>query len=153
MLNHLDSQDVTKLLKVFYRQDIHVLKAGFFSFLLLLESPKKLVSGIFYLTLGKIACLLKPLANARSWILDVGLWLKTVLKTKGFWFLGKSYSFQVKYKPWAHHSWVSASFIHYGASRGLVYTQKDQLAIKNKQIKLPKPRVHISYPEYEKCCT
>lgn len=30
MPNHLDSQDVIKLLKVFYRQDIHVLKAFFF---------------------------------------------------------------------------------------------------------------------------
>lgn len=118
-----------------------------FSFLLLLESPQKLVSWTFYITLGKAACLLKPQANAKSWFLDVGFWLKEFFKWKSSDFLGKAASFQIKYKPWAQHAWVSASPTYYDASRGLVYTQKDQLAIKSKQTKLPKPRLHISYSE------
>lgn len=108
------------------------------------------MSWIFCFTLGIIACLLKPEANDKSWFLDVGLWLKKLWKWTSFDFLEKATFLQVKYKPWAQHAWVSASPIHYGASRGLVYTQKDQLAIKNQQTKLPKPRVHISYSEYEK---
>lgn len=55
----------------------------------------------------------------------------------------------MKNKTWAQRAWVIASPIYCGASRGLFYTQKDQLVIKNKHTNQPKPRLCISYSEDE----